>query len=219
VWDISLSVRAPRKLRVLAKIALPARTMTPIPVPDSKTSYTRVAIGLHWLIAAAIIGSFAVGLYMVDLPLSPQKLRIYSWHKWAGVTIFLCVVLRLGWRLGHRPPELPAAMPAWQRSLAGATHVLLYLLMFAVPLSGWLMSSAKGFQTVWFGVLPLPDLLDKDKELGDLLLQLHMLLNFSMASLVFIHVGAALKHHFFDRDGVLARMIPFLGQSQRGEFR
>src|SRR3989338_8669165 len=129
------------------------------PARSSGTCYTGVAIGLHWLIAIAIIGSFAVGLYMVDLPLSPQKLKIYSWHKWAGVTIFLCVVLRLGWRLLHRPPDLPAGMPAWQRKAAEATHVLLYLLMFAVPLSGWLMSSAKGFQTVWFGVLPLPDLL------------------------------------------------------------
>jgi cytochrome b561 len=127
------------------------------------------------------------------------------------VTIFLCVVLRLGWRLLHTPPALPAAMPAWQRNIAGATHILLYLLMVAVPRSGWLMSSAKGFQTVWFGVLPLPDLLDKDKELGDLLQQLHMLLNFSMAALVVAHFGAALKHHFSDRDEVLARMIPFLG--------
>jgi cytochrome b561 len=175
------------------------------------SSYTGIAIGLHWLIAVAIIGSFALGLYMADLPLSPQKLKLYSWHKWAGVSIFLFVLLRLFWRLLHRPPELPAGIPFWQRNLAGATHILLYLLMFAVPISGWLMSSAKGFQTVWFGVLPLPDLLDKDKELGDLLLQLHVLLNFTMAALVVAHLGAALKHHFFDRDDILARMIPFLG--------
>jgi cytochrome b561 len=120
------------------------------------------------------------------------------------------VVLRLGWRLLHRPPELPAGVPAWQRSLAAATHVLLYLLMIVVPLSGWLMSSAKGFQTVWFGVLPLPDLLDKNAELGELLQQMHKLLNFSMAALVFTHLGAALKHHFIDRDDILARMLPFL---------
>jgi cytochrome b561 len=142
---------------------------------------------------------------------------LYSWHKWAGVTIFLFVVLRLGWRLLHRPPELPAGMPAWQRKAAEATHVLLYLLMFAVPLSGWLMSSAKGFQTVWFGVLPLPDLLRKDTELGDLLQQLHMLLNFSMAALVLAHAGAALKHHFLDRDDVLVRMLPMPGTIPKGE--
>jgi cytochrome b561 len=184
--------------------------------PNPVTRYTHFAIGLHWLIAFAIVGTFALGLYMHELPLSPQKLKLYSWHKWAGVTIFMCVVLRLGWRLLHRPPELPAAMPAWQRQAAAATHVLLYLLMFAVPLSGWLMSSAKGFQTVWFGVLPLPDLLDKNKELGDLLKEVHEFLNFSMATLVAAHLGAALKHHFLDRDDVLARMIPFLGKTSGG---
>lgn len=178
--------------------------------PAPNDSYTFTAIGLHWLIALTIIGSFALGFYMADLPISPQKLKFYSWHKWAGVTIFLFVVLRLGWRLAHRPPELPAAMPAWQRSVAAATHVLLYLLMVAVPLSGWLMSSAKGFQTVWFGVLPLPDLLTKNAELGDLLQQMHKLLNYSMAALVFAHLGAALKHYFIDRDDILARMLPFL---------
>ena len=181
--------------------------------PASSTRYGGVAIGLHWLIAVAIVGSFSVGLYMADLPLSPLKLKLYSWHKWAGVTIFLCVVLRLVWRLLHRPPELPAGMPAWQRKAAEATHVLLYLLMFAVPLTGWLMSSAKGFQTVWFGVLPLPDLLDKNKELGDLLQEVHELLNFGMAALVAVHLGAALKHHFIDHDDVLARMLPFLART------
>ncbi len=180
------------------------------------TAYTVTAISLHWLIAFAIIGSFSLGLYMVDLPLSPQKLKIYSWHKWAGVTIFVCVALRLAWRLTHRPPELPDGVPPWQRSAAAATHLLLYLLMVAVPLSGWLMSSAKGFQTVWFGVLPLPDLLTKNAELGDLLQQLHKLLNYSMAALVFAHVGAALKHHFLDRDDVLARMLPLPRKTSGG---
>ncbi len=180
------------------------------------TAYTRTAIGLHWLIAIALAGTFALGLYMHELPLSPQKLKLYSWHKWAGVTIFLFVALRLAWRLGHRPPALPILMPAWQRLAAEATHVLLYVLMFAVPLSGWLMSSAKGFQTVWFGVLPLPDLLNKDTELGDLLQQVHMILNFSMAALVLAHLGAALKHHLIDRDHILTRMLPFLAQARSG---
>lgn len=179
---------------------------------DPIPRYTGFAIALHWLIAIAIAGTFVLGMTMYDLPLSPQKLKLYSWHKWAGVTIFLCVVLRLGWRLRHRPPPPPAAMPAWQRQAAAATHWLLYLLMLAVPLSGWLMSSAKGFQTVWFGVLPLPDLLDKNKELGELLFRIHQLLNYSMAALVALHLGAALKHHWVDRDDVLARMLPFLGR-------
>ena len=186
---------------------------SPVKAPSSDRRYGRVAIALHWLVAIAILGSFSVGLYMADLPLSPQKLKLYSWHKWAGVTIFLFVVVRLGWRLLHRPPELPVGMPAWQHAVAAATHVLLYLLMFAVPITGWLMSSAKGFQTVYFGVLPLPDLLVKNEELGDLLKEVHTLLNFSMAALVLAHLGAALKHHFIDRDDVLARMLPFLGKT------
>lgn len=179
--------------------------------------YTGVAIALHWLIALALIGSFGLGLYMHDLPLSPQKLKLYSWHKWAGVTIFLFVVGRLAWRLTHRPPALPPGIAEWQARVAAATHVLLYLLMIAVPLSGWLMSSAKGFQTVWFGVLPLPDLLAKNEELGELLQQVHMLLNFSMAGLVMVHAGAALKHHFLDHDDVLARMLPIVGRPSSGD--
>lgn len=187
--------------------------------PTSSPRYTGPAVALHWLVGLAIVGSFAVGLYMVDLPLSPQKLKIYSWHKWAGVTIFLLVMVRLAWRLTHRPPALPAAMPAWQVSIAAATHVLLYLLMVAIPLTGWLTSSAKGFQTVYFGVLPLPDLLQKNVELGEFLQRIHMLLNYTMAALVTAHAGAALKHHFFDRDDVLARMLPLLGRNTTGELQ
>lgn len=175
-----------------------------------KATYTAIAIGLHWLIALGIAGSFAVGLYMQDLPLSPDKLKIYSWHKWAGVTIFLLVLVRLGWRLSHVAPAPPAGLPAWQLRAAAAVHGLLYVLMIAIPLSGWLMSSAKGYQTVWFGLVPLPDLLQKDKALGEMLALIHQWLNYGMAGLVLAHAGAALKHYFIDRDGVLPRMLPFL---------
>jgi cytochrome b561 len=175
--------------------------------------YTRTAITLHWLLAVLIVGTFCVGLYMHDLPLSPQKLKIYSWHKWAGVTIFLLAVLRLAWRLGHRPPGLPAGMPRWQQVAAHGLHQLLYVLMLAIPLTGWLMSSAKGFQTVWFGVLPLPDLVGKDQALGDLLQAVHKYLNLGLAALVLTHMAAAVKHHLVDRDDTLARMLPFLAKS------
>jgi cytochrome b561 len=174
----------------------------------NSTHYTTTAIALHWLMAALILGLFGVGLYMADLPLSPIKLRIYSWHKWAGVTAFLLVLARLAWRATHRPPALPAAMARWQQFAAHAGHGLLYLLMIAIPLSGWLMSSAKGFQTVYFGVLPIPDLLAKNKELGDALREVHETLNFLMIAVVAGHIGAALKHHFIDRDDVLTRMSP-----------
>lgn len=176
--------------------------------PQSASRYSATAIGLHWLMAVLLIGLFGVGVYMHELPLSPWKLQVYAWHKWAGVTAFLLVLGRLAWRATHRPPPLPVAMPRHLQLAAHAGHAMLYLLMIAIPLSGWLMSSAKGFQTVYFGVLPIPDLLAKDKALGDLLLQVHEVLNFTLLALVVVHVSAALKHHWLDKDDVLARMLP-----------
>lgn len=172
--------------------------------------YTRVAILLHWLIALVIFSNFVFGQIMVDLPLSPTKLRWYSYHKWAGVTVFLLVLVRIAWRLTHRPPEPPRHMTALERTLAHAAHGLLYLLTLAVPISGWLFSSAKGFQTVYFGVLPIPDLIAKNPDLAEVLVEWHEGLNKVMLVLVVLHVAAALKHHFRDRDDVLARMLPFL---------
>lgn len=172
--------------------------------------YTRTAITLHWAIALLIFTAFPLGVYMHDLPLSPNKLQLYSYHKWIGVSIFLLAALRVAWRITHRPPPLPSGMPPWERTAAHVMHYLLYVLIFAIPLSGWLMSSAKGVQTVWFGVLPLPDLVSKNKELGELLKEVHESLNILMLGLVIAHAGAALKHHFIQRDGILARMIPFL---------
>ncbi len=170
--------------------------------------YTKTAKSLHWLMAILLFGLLALGFYMHDLPLSPEKLQLYSWHKWAGVTAFLLVLVRLAWRVTHRPPALPDSMTKTMQLAAHAGHLGLYLLMLAIPLSGWLMSSAKGFQTVWFGVLPIPDLLDKNKELGDLLQQLHMLLNLAFIAILAGHIGAALKHHFIDKDDILTRMLP-----------
>ncbi len=171
------------------------------------THYTTTAKALHWGIAALIFGLLGLGFYMTGLPLSPSKLQLYSWHKWAGVSVFLLAAARLAWRATHRPPAMPQHMGTLERLAAHAGHHLLYVLMFAIPLSGWLMSSAKGFQTVWFGVLPIPDLLGKDKALGDLLQTVHMGLNFTLVAVLLGHVGAALKHHFIDKDDVLTRML------------
>jgi cytochrome b561 len=170
--------------------------------------YTSTAKALHWLMAILFFGLLALGFYMHDLPLSPEKLKLYSWHKWAGVSAFVLVWFRLLWRVTHRPPALPASMPAVMQMAAHAGHLLLYVLMLAIPLSGWLMSSAKGFQTVWFGILPIPDLLGKNKEIGDLLQTVHMSLNVLFASVIAGHIGAALKHHYIDRDDILMRMLP-----------
>jgi cytochrome b561 len=179
------------------------------------TRYASTAIFLHWLSAFLIFAAFPLGLYMHELPLSPSKLQLYSYHKWLGVTILLLVAVRLAWRAGHTPPPLPASIPLWQQRAAHTLHGLLYVLLLAIPLSGWLMSSAKGFQTVYLGVLPLPDLIGKDKALGELLTEIHETLNFALLALVIAHVGAALKHHFIDRDDILARMMPFIGQEKR----
>jgi len=174
--------------------------------------YTGTAIVLHWVLAIAIITVFAVGLRIGAMPFSPAKLQLINWHKWAGVTILLLSALRLIWRLTHRPPALPAAieqgMPGWQRVAYHAVHHLMYVFFFAVPLLGWAYSSAKGFPIVWFGVVPLPDLVAKNAELADTLKALHGLAAFGLMGLVTLHMAAALKHHFIDRDGLLQRMRP-----------
>ena len=180
------------------------------------THYTATAKFYHWLMTVLLFGLLALGFYMAELPFSPQKLQFYSWHKWAGVTAFLLVFFRLLWRLKNPPPPLPESMPKVMQWVAHVGHFALYVLMFAMPLSGWLMSSAKGFQTVYFGVLPIPDLIDKNKELGQLLGEVHETLAWLLIVLVAGHIAAALKHHFIDKDDVLIRMSPNHGKRSRG---
>lgn len=176
-------------------------------MPISSTRYTGTAIALHWLLALAILGSFVVGLYMTELPMSPQRLKLYNWHKWAGIVILTLSAIRLLWRLAHRPPaDVP--MPDWQRKTSHAVHIALYVLFFAVPLAGWAYSSAAGFPIVFFGLWQLPDFVAASPELADALKPLHKLSAFAMAALVLVHVAAAVKHHFVDRDGLLLRMLP-----------
>ncbi|PXW95849.1 cytochrome b561 [Sphaerotilus hippei] len=183
-------------------------TTSPAPIPASR--YNTVAIALHWLLALLIIASLGLGLYMADLPFSMTRLKLYNWHKWAGVTILLLSAARLLWRLTHRPPALPAAinaaMPAWQRAAHHGTHHLMYLLFFAIPLTGWAYSSAAGFPIVWFGVLPLPDFVPADKALAELIKPLHEITAKALAALILLHIGAALKHQLIDRDRLLARI-------------
>jgi cytochrome b561 len=112
------------------------------------------------------------------------------------------------WRVTHRPPALPTSMPKLMQLAAHAGHLLLYGLMIAIPLSGWLMSSAKGFQTVWFGVLPIPDLLARTRNSATCCKPSHMSLNLLFVAVIAGHIGAALKHHFIDKDDILTRMLP-----------
>lgn len=142
---------------------------------------------------------------MQGLPLSPQKLELYSYHKWLGVTILLLFLPRLLVRIAKPPPALLPA-PPWQLKLAKITHTLLYILILLVPISGWMMSSAKGFPVVYLGIVPLPDLVGKDKEFGNFLKDVHEALSSGLALLVVLHLGAAVKHHLIDKDGTLHRM-------------
>jgi len=170
--------------------------------------YTHTAIAFHWLIAVALGGAVIFGFYVHGLHMSPSRIRMVNWHKWVGVTLFLLVLLRLLWRITHRAPPLPSTMHPLVRLGANLSHIGLYVLMLAIPVTGWLMSSAKGFRTVWFGLVPLPNLVGRDAQLGIQLLELHETLNWMLIALVALHSAAALKHHFIDRDDVLVRMLP-----------
>ena len=171
--------------------------------------YTKVAIVFHWLIALMIIGTFTMGLVMTDMPgLTPTKLKYYSWHKWAGVTILALATLRLLWRLTHAAPAYPNSMSDWQKTSANALHGLLYVLMLAVPLSGYFYTLSAGFPVVYFGLFELPVLIAKNEALKPVLKEVHFWLNMVLAGTVGLHVAAALKHHFIDRDGIVKRMLP-----------
>ena len=171
--------------------------------------YSLPAMLLHWLMAGLIFVTFPLGVYAHNLPFSPQKLQFISYHKWLGMTVLLLWGLRVLWRLTHRPPPLSVLMPAWQRWAAHTTHFLLYVLLFAVPLSGWLMSSAKGVPVVYFGIWHLPDLVHKNKELGDVLKEVHEGLNAGLLGLVALHLLAVLKHTLIESNHTLRRMLPF----------
>jgi len=172
--------------------------------------YTRTAIWLHWLIAALIVFAFSIGLSMTSIPgITPAKLKYFSWHKWIGVTVLLLACARLLWRLSHAAPPYPHGMPYWQQFSASALHKLLYLLIFVVPISGYFYSLAAGVPVVYFGVVPLPVLMGADPELKPILKSVHYWLNMTLLASVVLHVLAALKHAFVDRDEVMRRMLPW----------
>jgi cytochrome b561 len=179
---------------------------------NSENRYGTVAMGLHWLIAFAIIGLLAVGKYMHGLPdTDPDKFALYQMHKSFGITVFVLTLARVAWRFTQPVPALPASMPGWERLGARASHLLFYLLMLGLPLSGWLRVSTDrlGVPTLWFGLLEVPHLPVVSDTLTHLAHDAHELLGNAMILLLLVHVGAALKHHFWNRDGVLKRMLPF----------
>ena len=175
---------------------------------EAPSNYGLIAILLHWLVAVLIGAAFGLGVVMVDIPgLTPTKLRYFSWHKWLGVTVLGLAALRLLWRRWRGAPP-PSPMPLWQHRASAAGHALLYLLMFAVPLSGYFYSLAAGVPVVYLGLWPLPVLMEADPVLKPILKELHIALVYVMLTIIIVHILAALKHQFIDSDGTLKRMLP-----------
>ena len=173
-----------------------------------RTRYDGMQKSLHWIIALLIAAAFMLALYLENLPLSPLKFRLYSYHKWLGITVLILACIRLLWRTVRGAPAALQSQPRWQRVMASAAHHSLYLLMLALPLVGWAMSSAKGIPVVLYGVLPLPNWVPTNHDLGEQLETLHMVLAWILCGVVALHVAGALKHHFIDKDETLRRMLP-----------
>jgi len=171
--------------------------------------YNGFSVVLHWIVAFLVVSGFVLGVTMVDIPgLTPTKLRYFSWHKWIGITILGLACVRLLWRLSHPAPPYGPAMPRWQRNMANLVHAGLYTLIFAVPVSGYLYSLAAGVPVVYLGLFALPAVIDPNPEWKLVLKQIHYWLNMTLLAGVALHLAAALKHQFIDRDDVLKRMMP-----------
>ena len=169
-------------------------------------NYTRTAVTLHWMVGALVLTALTLGWIMADMHTSPLKVELFSWHKWIGITVLALFFVRVAWRLTHpAPPLLP--MAAWQHYVAQASHGLLYALLLVQPLTGWLYSSAAGHSVVYLGLLPLPDLIHKNPALAPSLKEVHETCGWILAVVVGLHVLAALKHHYVDRDDTLRRML------------
>ncbi|MGJ8563704.1 MAG: cytochrome b [Alphaproteobacteria bacterium] len=176
--------------------------------------YTKVAILLHWMIAVLIIGQIAGGLIMTRLDPAPFKFEVYQLHKSFGLIILLLSLVRLVWRLTHKSPALPAGMSGLERIGAKLTHFGFYGLMIGIPLAGWIMVSASVTQisTKIFKIVPWPDFpgVTRSEAFGSFMKDVHEYMAYAAIVLLVLHVGAALKHHFKDKDDVLTRMLPFL---------
>lgn len=174
--------------------------------------YTKVAIWLHWLIALTIFGLIGAG-FLMQQEWMPNRFAIYGVHKSFGMIILALTVLRLLWRLTHRPPALPEQTPSWQRIASRSVHGLFYVLLIAMPLLGWAMTSAstRAPQVEIFGLISIPDLpIAQGQEEAGRWNSYHGIGAKLMIALIVLHVGAAIKHHFVDKDGVLSRMAPWV---------
>jgi cytochrome b561 len=172
-------------------------------------TYSRLSVLLHWLMALLIVAAFGLGFIMTDIPgITPTKLKYFSWHKWVGVSVLFLAAIRLLWRLKHPAPPYRQLMPRWQIFISGLAHGAMYVLMFAVPLSGYFYSLAAGVPVVYFGVLSLPVLIEADPILKPVLKELHEALMFVFLAVIILHILAVIKHQIFDKDNILKRMLP-----------
>lgn len=186
-----------------------------MPTTSPPARYSGVAQSLHWLIAALIVTQFALAWTADDLPLGAHKLAVLARHKSFGMTVLALAIVRALWRAAHPPPALPPGMTPIERALARATHLLFYVLLFAMPISGWLMSSAKNYSVSWFGLFTWPNLIAPSKPAFELLKTTHHYLGGFLFAVAALHVAAALKHHFWNKDDVLNRMLPFAKSERR----
>ena len=189
---------------------------------NTSANWGSIAKLFHWLIALFIIGNMVLGYWAEGLSLSPTKVEAFYWHKTIGLTVLWLAVLRLLWRVTNPTPRLPGDMAGWERALAHASHFLLYTLMIAMPLSGWIINSAANFPIDLYGFLPVPDLVPADMNesaIEEVAKIVHYYLFIAICVLLGLHVAGALKHHFVNGDGVLKRMLPFSRASDpiRGE--
>jgi len=181
-----------------------------MPIRNSSGRYTAIAQTLHWLIAGLIVTQFVLAISADDLPIGAHKLALLARHKSFGMTVLMLAILRLLWRLKNLPPELPAGMTHLERVLARISHAAFYVLLLAMPMTGWLMSSAKNYSVSWFGLFTWPNLIAKNEAAFDVLRSTHHILGDVLFVIAVLHILAALKHHFWNRDDVLLRMLPFV---------
>jgi cytochrome b561 len=182
---------------------------------NTKRSWGSLSRTLHWIIVLLIINQWVIAVRADALPKGPALIAALWWHKSFGITILMLAVVRLVWRWMNPVPDLTAETRPWERMLARVSHFLLYALLFAIPLSGWMMSSARNFPVSWFGVLQLPDLVGANPQLYERLHALHGQLFAALVVVAALHIAGALKHHFIDRNDVLRRMLPF-GRPREG---
>jgi cytochrome b561 len=175
-------------------------------IKNTTTHYSLISKLFHWIMSLLIIGLLCVGLYMTDLPNSLEKLQLYGYHKATGIFVLFLVTLRVLWRFFNISPTL-APMPNWQRISVHSLHAALYVFMFAMPLTGWMMSSASGIPVSFFGLFVLPDLISPNKQLMEILAETHEILAFILIGMISLHLLAALKHHFINKDNTLRKMI------------